>query len=112
MSGLPEIEAENSPTYKRINVAGIYGGIVPGGLDAVLYSEERRIEKVLETEPLNHNRMYVKRIAEVDLILDPLQMKAVHKWIGDKIAEYEKIFGRIPSPEELEARTRRKPEGT
>lgn len=109
MSGLPEIKSDYSQTYKRIHVAGIFGGILPGGLEAILYSEERRAEKALETEPISSNRVFVKRTVEAELIIDPLQMKSIHKWIGDKIVEYERIFGRIPSPEELESRSRRKP---
>jgi len=111
MVDAPEIEAEYSPTYRRISVAGIFGGIVPGGLEGVVYSEERRIDKVLKSENLSAARMSVKRIAEVGLIFDPMQMKATHKWLGDKIAEYERVFGRIPSPEEVDSRSRRKPEG-
>lgn len=109
MSGLPRIESKYSETYKRINVAGIFGGILPGGVEAVLYSEERRIEEVLQTEPPSGNRTSIRRTIEAELLIDPLQMKSIHKWLGDKISEYEKIFGRIPSPEELESRARRKP---
>ena len=31
MSGIPIIETLYSETYKRINVAGIFGGIIAGG---------------------------------------------------------------------------------
>ena len=111
MSGIPEIESEYSPTYKRINVAGMFGGILPSGLEAIVYSEERRVAKVLQSEPLNAARATVKRTVEVELIIDPLQMKAILNWLGTKIAEYEKLFGRIPSPEELDSRSKRKAEG-
>lgn len=107
MSGLPEITAEYSSTYKRINVAGLFGGIVAGGVEAIVYSEERRAERVLETEPISVNRMTVKRTAEVELIIDPMQMKAIYQWLGNKITDYEQVFGRISSPEEIESRTRR-----
>ena len=51
--------------------------------------------------------MVLKRVVECELIFDPMQMKTFHKWLGTKIEEYEKVFGHIPSPEELESRTRR-----
>jgi len=111
MSNIPEIESEYSPLYRRVNVAGLFGGIVPSGLEAVAYSEERRIEKVLKSEPINPSRASLKRTVEVELIIDPLQMKAIHKWMGEKITEYEKLFGTIPSPEELTSRSKRKSEG-
>ena len=38
-----------------------------------------------------------------------LQMKSAQKWLEDSIKEYERLFGPIPSPEELESKTRRDP---
>lgn len=111
MSGIPEIRSEYSESFKRINVGGIFGGIAPSGIEVSIYSEERRIDKVLETEPLSSNRMTVKRTVEVELIIDPMQMKSIHKWLESKIKEYETVFGHIPSPEEVESRGRRKAEG-
>jgi hypothetical protein len=51
--------------------------------------------------------MMLKRVVECELIFDPMQMKTFHKSLGTKIEEYENVFGRIPSPEELQSRTRR-----
>jgi hypothetical protein len=109
MSGIPRIETGYSNTYKRIHVAGIFGGILPGGLEAVVFSEERRAEAVLETVPISPERMTVKRTVEAELIIDPMQMKSIHTWLGEKIAEYERLFGQVPSPEEVEDRSRRHP---
>ncbi len=46
MSNMPEIESEYSPTYKRIPVAGIFGGIRPFGVEVVLYSESMDIKNI------------------------------------------------------------------
>lgn len=52
--------------------------------------------------------MMLKRVVERELIFAfPMQMKTFHKWLRTKIDEYEKVFGHIPSPEELESKTRR-----
>jgi hypothetical protein len=110
MSGVPEIETNYSENYKRVNVGGVFGGISPGGVEAIVYSESRRAEKVLETEPISPNRIRVRRTIEIELLIDPFQMRAIHQWLGNKIQEYERIFGRIPSPEEVESRTRRNPQ--
>jgi hypothetical protein len=110
MSGVPEIESVYSLTYKRINVAGMFGGIVAGGLEALVYSQERRVERMLQQEPPATNRMTVKRTVEMELIIDPMQMRSIHTWLGEKIAEYERVFGHIPSPEEVESRVRRHPQ--
>jgi hypothetical protein len=107
VSGIPEIQGEYSPTFKRVIVAGVFGTVQPLGLETAIYSEERKIDRVITTEPMSTNRMMLKRVVECELIFDPMQMKTFHKWLGTKIEEYEKVFGHIPSPEELESRTRR-----
>lgn len=109
MSGLPDIQAEYSENYRRINVAGIFGGIIAGGVEAIVYSEERRAERVLASQPVSPNKMSIKRTVEVQLIIDPIQMKAMKQWLEQQIAQYEKVFGRIPSPEEIENKTRKDP---
>jgi hypothetical protein len=39
-----------------------------------------------------------------------MQMKSIQQWLAQRIEEYEKIFGHIPSPEEVESKTGRHPE--
>lgn len=109
MSGIPRIESKYSEGYRRVNVSGVLGGVLPGGIEAVIYSEERRIEDVVETQPVSPNRMSIARTVEVALVIDPMQAKSIHQWLGQQIADYERIFGRIPSPEEIESRSRRAP---
>jgi hypothetical protein len=107
MSGIPEIKSEYSQTYKRIYAAGFVGGIIPSGLEAMVYSEMRDVLKVIETQPLSGNRTTIKRTIECALMLDPMQMKSLQQWLQQKISEYEKLFGVIPSPEEVESRSKR-----
>ena len=107
MSGLPEIETETSSTYKRIPIAGLFGGPRPGGVHAILYSETMNAQKTLMTQPPEPQRIILKRVIECELIIDPLQMKSIYKWLGEKIKEYETLYGPIPSPEEIESRSRR-----
>ena len=65
-------------------------------------------KKVLDAHPLQPSRAVIKRVAECELIIDPMQMKSIAQWLNQKIEDYEKLFGRIPSPEEVENRSRRK----
>ncbi|MDF2738497.1 MAG: hypothetical protein K0S93_2358 [Nitrososphaeraceae archaeon] len=108
MSDIPvrgvKIQGERSINYRRIVVAGLFGNISPLGLEAIVYSQERLPEKVLETEPLSLDKVTLKRTAECDLIIDPLEMKSIYEWLGRKIVEYEKVFGEIPSSTDLEKR--------
>ena len=105
----PEFSSKTSKDYRRIIVAGVYGEARPYGLEVTLYSEESDLEKVLETEPANPGRNMIKRTIETTLMIDPVQMKSIHKWLEHNINEYERIFGTIPSPEEIASKTKRDP---
>jgi hypothetical protein len=99
MSDIPvrgsKIETETSLNYRRIIVSGLYGDISPMGVEAIVFSQERLPEPVLETEPLSTDKVTLRRIAECELIINPLKMKLIYEWLGKKIAEYEKVFGEI-----------------
>lgn len=101
MSGIPvkdvKIESDTSLNYRKIIVSGWFGNISPMGLEAIVYSQDKNPEPVLETEPLSTDKVILRRIAECELIIDPLKMKSIYDWLGKKIAEYEKVFGEIPS---------------
>ncbi len=106
---LPEIQGEYSEHFRRIDASGFFGAVQPFGLEAIVFSTRRtNMDKVLATEPLSPNRATVMRTVECELVIDPLQMKSLHQWLELKIKEYEKIFGVIPSPEEVDSRARRK----
>lgn len=108
MSGsIPEIRSEYSPSYKRINVAGFFGGISPSGVEAAVYSQEKIVDKVIASEPPNPSRMALKRTIECELVIDPMEMKSIHLWLTEKIKEYEQLFGTIPSPEEIQSKRTR-----
>ena len=107
MSGITRIQSGYSDTNNWVNVAG---GIISVGLEAIVYSEERRTEAVLETIPISPDRATIRRTIEIELLMDPMQMRATHRWLGEKIEEYEIIFGHIPSPEEVQDRARRHPQ--
>jgi len=103
VSSIPEITSGYADDYKRIQVAGIFGGVRPYGVSAVLYSESMDVEKALG-QIIDPSRTKLKRVAECELMIDPMQLKSLHRWFGDQIVHYEKLFGPIPSPEELESR--------
>jgi len=105
---LPKIEGVYADDYKRILVTGFFGTIQPFGLETYVYSTKNIIDKALETEPISPQRATIKRIVECEFIIDPMQMKSLHQWLGKKIKDYERLFGPIPSPEEVQSRATRK----
>ena len=106
---VPEIKSGTSDTHKRILVAGVFGGARSYGLEVTVYSEQGDYERVLESQPLNPARHIVRRTIEATLVIDPMQMKSIHDWLGKNMAEYERMFGKIPSPEEVRDRSMRDP---
>jgi hypothetical protein len=104
MSNLPEFEGETSPNFKKIIVEGIIGSIDSIGLNVIIYSDQRIVDKSLQSEPIAFHRIKHKRIAECELVMSPAQLKSIYMWLGEKLEEYEAIFGKVPSPEELQSR--------
>ena len=106
---VPEIKSATSDAHRRIVVAGVFGGARSYGLEVTVYSEQGDYERVLESQPPNPARNILRRTIETTLVLDPMQMKSIHEWLGKNMAEYERMFGRIPSPEEVRNRSMRDP---
>lgn len=69
--------------------------------DIVLFSDESKVGSALSTIRTAPEKTTINRTLECRLIIDPLNAKAISQWLMLSIAEYEKQFGRIPSPEEL-----------
>jgi hypothetical protein len=97
----PEIQVREHPNFRTINVNGVFGG--PRGMyfDIVLFSDESKVASALSSLKIAPERTTINRTLECRLIIDPLNAKAISQWLMLSITEYEKQFGRIPSPEEL-----------
>lgn len=106
MSGAPEIVGETSPNFRTIVVDGIFGHVDSIGLIATLYSETSILDKVLEIPELAPHRAKIRRTAEMEIIMSPMQLKSTYLWLEKKMKEYETLFGDIPSPEEVQTRAR------
>ena len=99
-----KIQATTSPNFRRIIADRFYGGLDSIGLKAIIFSERSDIENVINTEETNKQQAVLLRTIECELIIKPEQMKALHVWLGDKIEDYEAMYGKIPSPEEVDTR--------
>lgn len=89
------------PNFRTINVNGVFGGARGMYFDIVLFSDESKVSSALSTIGTAPEKTTINRTLECRLIIDPLNAKAISQWLMLNIAEYEKQFGRIPSPEEL-----------
>jgi len=104
---IPEFKSRTHEQFRTINVNGIFGGIRMGYLEAIVYSEESDLTKVLKSPQLDANKVEIERVLHCRLIFDPLQLKSTAIWLNKKVEEYEKTFGTIPSPEEISEKQKR-----
>lgn len=100
----PEIEMVEHPNYRTINVSGILGSYRAMFFEVVLHSDELKATKALAAAQIAPERSVVKRTLECRLLIDPFQAKLISQWLIQQVNEYERIFGRIPSPEEVAAK--------
>ena len=104
---MPEFDSDYAGDHKKIVVAGVLGRISPLGALWTVYSELTDATNVLKAQRPAANRAVVRRTVECDLVIDPMQMKTMHMLLDRQIKEYERMWGPIPSPEELQSRRRR-----
>ena len=97
----PEFKSRRHENYRTINVNGMFGGIRMGYLEAIVYSEQSEFTKAMAFPQISPNKMEVERVLECRLVFDPIQLKSTAIWFNKQIENYEKLFGHIPSPEEV-----------
>lgn len=102
-----EVIVDNDECYRRINVAGIVGGVRPIGLEATIYSERQVPDDIVQIMNIEQKppsgKVILRRKIECELILDPLQMVILHNWLGERIQEYQTRFGPHPLIKKAEA---------
>jgi hypothetical protein len=98
------IQAETSPSFRRIIADRFYGSLDSIGLKAIIFSERNDIENIINTEDKNKQHTILLRTIECELIIKPEQMKALFVWLANKIEDYEAMYGKIPAPEEVNKR--------
>lgn len=90
--------------FRMIHVDGAHGGLAPSGryIHMALYSERRSIPKEqvfpfaqdgsLGGEPIRTQDIGgVFREVEACAVMDVVVARAIHKWLGDRIDEYERV---------------------
>jgi hypothetical protein len=108
----PKIEVTENPNYRTINVTGIFGSQHSMNFEILLYSDEWTAKEALSTSVSAPERSILKRTIETRLLISPFTTKLIAHWLNQNIAEYERIYGRIPSPEEVQSKLRRPTDST
>jgi hypothetical protein len=102
LGNTPQIDVKEHSGFRTINVNGVFGG--PRGMyfEVTLYSDEVKAGQALSTFEIVPHKATISRTLECRLIIDPLQAKSIAQWLARHVSEYEKKFGRIPLPDELQ----------
>ena len=98
----PKIIVERSEGYRTIIESGVYGGHRPGFFEWVVYTDEMIADESLSTMPPDPGKITIKRVLQCTLVLTPIEAKNLANWLSTHIAEYEKQFGKIPTPQDLQ----------
>jgi hypothetical protein len=107
----PKILVERDENYKAIIQSGIYGGHRPGFFEWVVYTDEMVADDSLSTVPPDPGKITIKRTLQFTLIATPFEAKSMASWLTHHIEEYEKTFGKIPTPEDLGKKAKELPPG-
>lgn len=100
--GHPKVEVAKHENYRTIIVNGVLGGLRPGFFEAIVYTDEVVGDEALSTALSSPEKAYIKRTIQCRLVFDPFQAKSLAQWLTNNVKEYEKLFGKIPTSNELE----------
>ena len=94
-----KVEVVRHEGYRTIIVNGVFGGHRPGYFEAVVHTDEMIADESLSIIPPDPEKMYIRRVLQCRLVMDPVQAKSLMEWLSRHISEYEKMFGKIVKPE-------------
>lgn len=95
------VRNEYASTYKQVPVSAFVTTLSEKGLELTAYVEEEDFKPEGTIQP---GVIYVKRTIETRLAVNPIQLKLLHSLLGRQLENYEKVYGKIPTPEEVNAR--------
>jgi len=92
---------QKTPSYRSFHVDGAHGGLSPkGNLHMNVFVERPSIPKIEKYKISGNNLELVSkdgkegiiREVECELIMDYNSMRLIHKWLGEKIEEFDEKF--------------------
>ncbi len=108
---IPDIEVQKHPDYRTINVNGIGGNMNNMYLEMVVFTDEQDLEKSLGQHDFAIEKSVTRRTIQIRMIMDPYQAQSTLIWLQRHLENYKKLYGSIPSPEELQNRANTKNKG-
>lgn len=105
----PKVVVEKHEGYRTIIQSGVLGGHRPGFFEWVIYTDEGVVDEVLSTIPPDVTKLHIKRTLQCLVRATPDQAKSMAAWLNQHIVEYEKLFGKIVTPEDLIKKGKKSP---
>lgn len=97
----PKIVVEKDEQYRDVIVNGVFGGIRPGYLEVLVYTDKMVGDEALTDIPPAPEKIYVTRVVQCRLVIDPVQAKSIAEWLTRQVLNYESAFGKIATPEDF-----------
>ena len=102
----PDVKATQSGTYKEINVTGQVSHLDYDGLKLTVLHDSPDLTNTLHGSQIKVSKIIINRQIECTLNLSPMSLKAWALILGAELVKYEKMFGTVLSPEEIEQKYR------
>lgn len=106
MSEAPDVKVSPSDTYKEINVSGQVTGLNYDGMKLTVFHDSPNLTQTLTAEGFKPHKVVIDRYIECTLNMPPQTIKEWALILSENLARYEKTFGMILSPEEVEQKFR------
>ena len=101
MSEPPDVEVTQSTTFREIHVTGQVSNLNYDGMQLTVLHDSPALQKALSGNQFKASKAIINREIECTLNLSPINMKAWLLMFKDEVERYEKMFGTILSPEEV-----------
>ena len=96
MKEKPKFIVRKDPNFRRFYSSGVYGGHTPFEFKMIFFREG--YEDISEETFMGKTQPMILRELQVEITMSPEQAKVFLDWLKHHIEEYEKNFGKIPSP--------------
>ncbi len=107
MSDVPDIQVIQSSTFKEINVTGQVSNLNYDGMRLTVIHDSGNLQNALTGDKIKISKATINREIECTLNLSPLNLKTWAILFQKELERYEKLFGTILSPEEINEKFRK-----
>jgi len=109
MSETPDVRVSQSETFKEINVTGQISNLNYDGLKLTVLHDSLNLQPALSGTQIKMAKATINRKIECTINLSPVNLKSWAILFQKELEKYEKMFGTILSPEEIQEKFKNPP---